>query len=176
MSTQVSNLSNVSSMKNAKVPPQCWDVPQLRQSGEAAAWFPALGSQAAASLCPSLQRCGELESNQRCSHAKWKQELAQVAAAAVSGPRDSAKCCVRPTLCRHKNQEQQMMHCLVWHHRHATVLPSTGHKSNIIIIIMYIYHALINALIAHMIHINLNMIFYTHVEHSPTKIIYIKYY
>ena len=41
---------------------------------------------------------------------------------------------------------------------------------------MYIYHALINALIAHMIHINLNMIFYTHVEHSPTKTIYIKYY
>ena len=34
---------------------------------------------------------------------------------------------------------------------------------------MYIYHALINALSAHMIHINLNMIFYTHVEHSPTK-------
>ena len=27
-----------------------------------------------------------------------------------------------------------------------------------------------------MIHINLNMIFYTHVEHSPTKTIYIKYY
>ena len=26
-----------------------------------------------------------------------------------------------------------------------------------------------------MIHINLNMIFYTHVEHSPTKTIYIKY-
>ena len=42
---------------------------------------------------------------------------------------------------------------------------------------MYIYHALINALsAAHMIHINLNMIFYTHVEHSPTKTIYIKYY
>ena len=39
---------------------------------------------------------------------------------------------------------------------------------------MYIYHALINALSAHMIHINLNMIFYTHVEHSPTKTIYIK--
>ena len=36
------------------------------------------------------------------------------------------------------------------------------------LIIMYIYHALINALSAHMIHINLNMIFYTHVEHSPT--------
>ena len=41
---------------------------------------------------------------------------------------------------------------------------------------MYIYHALINALSAHMIHINLNMIFYTHIEHSPTKTIYIKYY
>ena len=40
---------------------------------------------------------------------------------------------------------------------------------------MYIYHALINSLSAHVIHINLNMIFYTHVEHSPTKTIYIKY-
>ena len=44
------------------------------------------------------------------------------------------------------------------------------------LIIMYIYHALINALCAHMIHINLNMIFCTHVEHCPTKTIYIKYY
>ena len=34
---------------------------------------------------------------------------------------------------------------------------------------------IINALGAHMIHIKLNMIFYTHVEHSPTKTIYIKY-
>ena len=34
----------------------------------------------------------------------------------------------------------------------------------IIIIIMYIYHALINALSAHMIHINLNMISYTHIQ------------
>ena len=41
---------------------------------------------------------------------------------------------------------------------------------------MYIYHALINTLSAHVIHINLNMIFYTHVEHSPTKTIHIKYY
>ena len=41
---------------------------------------------------------------------------------------------------------------------------------------MYIYHALINALSTHMIHINLNMIFCTHVEHSPTKTICIKYY
>ena len=46
----------------------------------------------------------------------------------------------------------------------------------LIIIIMYIYHALINALSAHMIHINLNMIFATHVEHSPIKSVYIKYY
>ena len=45
-----------------------------------------------------------------------------------------------------------------------------------LLIIMYIYHALINALGAHMIHINLNMIFYTHVEYSPTKTIYTKYY
>ena len=29
---------------------------------------------------------------------------------------------------------------------------------------------------AHTIHINLNTIFYTHVEHSPTKTIYIRYY
>ena len=52
-----------------------------------------------------------------------------------------------------------------------------GRQTNtkIIIIIMYIYHALIKALSTHMIHINLN-IFYTHVEHSPTKTIYIKYY
>ena len=41
---------------------------------------------------------------------------------------------------------------------------------------MYIYHALINALSAQMMHINLNVIFYTHVEHNPTKTIYIKYY
>ena len=41
---------------------------------------------------------------------------------------------------------------------------------------MYVYHALINALSAHMIRINLNMIFCAHVEHSPTKTIYIKYY
>ena len=43
-----------------------------------------------------------------------------------------------------------------------------------LIIIMYIYHVLINALSTHMIHINLHMIFYTHVEHSPTKTVYIK--
>ena len=42
-----------------------------------------------------------------------------------------------------------------------------------LIIIMYIYHAVINTLSVHTIHINLNMIFYTHVEHSPTKTVYI---
>ena len=50
-----------------------------------------------------------------------------------------------------------------------------GGRGRLYIIILYIYHALINALSAHMIHINLNMIFYTHEEHSPTKTIYIKY-
>ena len=46
---------------------------------------------------------------------------------------------------------------------------------SIIIIIMYIYHVFINALSTHMIHIiNIN-IFCTHVEHSPTKTIYINY-
>ena len=45
-----------------------------------------------------------------------------------------------------------------------------------VIIIMYGYHVLINALSAHMILINLNMIFYTHVEHSLIKTFYIKYY
>ena len=49
-------------------------------------------------------------------------------------------------------------------------------RACVYIYILYIYHALTNALSAHMIHINLNMIFYTHVEHSPTKTIYIKYY
>ena len=33
---------------------------------------------------------------------------------------------------------------------------------------MNIYHVLINALSTHMIHINLNTIFYTHIEHSPS--------
>ena len=42
---------------------------------------------------------------------------------------------------------------------------------------MYIYYGLFfDALSAYMIHIKLNTIFYTHVEHSPTKTVYIKYY
>ena len=35
---------------------------------------------------------------------------------------------------------------------------------------MYIYHALINTLSTHMIHVNLNMIFCTHVEHSQNNL------
>ena len=58
---------------------------------------------------------------------------------------------------------------------HTQTHTHTHTHTHTIIIIMYIYHALINALSAHMIHINLNMIFYTHVEHSPTKTICIKY-
>ena len=42
-------------------------------------------------------------------------------------------------------------------------LPS-AETINLTIIIMYIYHALIKALSAHTIHINLNTIFYTYVE------------
>ena len=61
------------------------------------------------------------------------------------------------------------------HERISLVRGTTQNCIKIIIIIMYIYHALINALSAHMIHINLNIL-YTHVEHSPTKTIYIKYY
>ena len=38
------------------------------------------------------------------------------------------------------------------------------------LIIMDIYHALINALSAHIIHINLNKIFHTYVADSPTKL------
>ena len=41
---------------------------------------------------------------------------------------------------------------------------------------MYIYDALINALSAHLIYINLNTIVYTHVEHSPSKITFMRYY
>ena len=41
---------------------------------------------------------------------------------------------------------------------------------------MYIYHALINALGAHIIRINLNTIPYAHIEDSPTKTIYIRHF
>ena len=43
-------------------------------------------------------------------------------------------------------------------------------------IIMYIYHALIDTLNAHLVHINLNTLFYTDLEDSPIKTIYIRCY
>ena len=51
----------------------------------------------------------------------------------------------------------------------------TQYRTSVIIII-YIYHALINALSAHMLHINPNIIFYKHVEHSPTKTTHTKHH
>ena len=42
-----------------------------------------------------------------------------------------------------------------------------------IIIILYIYHVLINVLSTNMLHINLSTIFYMHVEHSSTETIYV---
>ena len=54
--------------------------------------------------------------------------------------------------------------------------PSVVFRPIRMIIRMYINHALINALSVHTIHINLNTIFCTHVEHNPTKTIYIRYY
>ena len=47
-----------------------------------------------------------------------------------------------------------------------------GHKTKdliIIIIIMYIYHALINTLSEYMMHSNLNTILYTQAEHLPKQ-------
>ena len=41
---------------------------------------------------------------------------------------------------------------------------------------MCIYRALISAQSAHMIHINLNTVFYTHVEHNPTKTTHTKHH
>ena len=40
------------------------------------------------------------------------------------------------------------------------------------LIIMYSYHAFSNARSTHMIHINLNIILYTHVEHLPKQFTY----
>ena len=51
-------------------------------------------------------------------------------------------------------------------------------SSTFIIIVMYIYYVFTNgnALSTQMIHVNQNIISYTHVEHSPTNAIYIKIY
>ena len=101
-----------------------------------------------------------------------KQNLAETAA---------VSCCSNQiTLSVHhsvdiKKTRYKRKHSLIQNHRRHERSES-AREQKIIIIMMYIYHALINVLSAHMIHINLNMKFYTHVEHSPTKRIYIKYY
>ena len=41
-----------------------------------------------------------------------------------------------------------------------------------IVMIMHVYHALINALSSHMIHMNLNTIFCPHEEKCPTNAVY----
>ncbi len=65
-----------------------------------------------------------------------------------------------------------LLHLLV--HRLCCVILFRKKKKKILrhtfeLIIIYIYRTLINALSAHIILINLNMIFYTHVEHSPNQ-------
>ena len=87
--------------------------------------------------------------------------------------------------CNNQNSVVRTLHHSGWYSKRASQsyshsfscmwIAHRGSARKQIIIIMYIYHALINALSAHMIHINLNMIFYTHVEQRPTKTIYIKY-
>ena len=54
----------------------------------------------------------------------------------------------------------------------SPVVPGGGNE----IIIMYIYHALIKALSAHIMHINLNTIFCMYAEDSPTKTVYVRHY
>ena len=58
--------------------------------------------------------------------------------------------------------------CLMTRSRVLYFALQTKLYRHVIIIIRYIYHALINAVSAHMIHINLNVIFYTHVERRTT--------
>ena len=41
---------------------------------------------------------------------------------------------------------------------------------------MYIYNALFGAPSAYMIHTDLNTVFFTHVDHSPTDAMYVKYH
>ena len=55
------------------------------------------------------------------------------------------------------------MMCITCAHSHA------GSPVARMIIIMYIYRALINALSAHIVHINLNTIFCTHVERGMMR-------
>ena len=57
-----------------------------------------------------------------------------------------------------------------------TSLESVMLEVCVMIIIMYIYHVLINALSTHMMLINLNMIFHTRAEQSPTKTTHTKHH
>ena len=66
-------------------------------------------------------------------------------------------------------------------YQHTTVSPTDlpclpSIAPSLLIIVMYIDHTLINALSVHMIHVNLSMIFYTPVEHSPTKTTHTKHH
>ena len=95
-------------------------------------------------------------------------QFVSVGAEQTASKRAKVRCSCRQhwnKLCVYSNSDSKAIKL----HRHTDT-------DTIIIITMYIYHALINAMSAHMLHINLNMILYTHVEHSPTKTIYIKYY
>ena len=56
------------------------------------------------------------------------------------------------------------------------VINATKTPTKWVLLLLYIYHALINALSAHMIRINLNMTFYTHVEHSSTRTTHTKHH
>ena len=74
--------------------------------------------------------------------------------------------CARPSHYFHAHAEQIT--------RTRTSTPCQDSSRNIIII-MYAYYALINALNTHVTHMTLNAIFYTHIEHSPIKICEILY-
>ena len=74
------------------------------------------------------------------------------------------------------SEEQDQKHPVLKEWDLREVLQQSKIMIIIMMIITYIYNTLINALSAHMIHINLNTIFYTHVEHSSTDNFYIKYY
>ena len=93
---------------------------------------------------------------QKCVNAMWECECLQ-------------------KVWRQLPQNEDLFFFLAWKDMHTNW---NSLLSNIVLTVnlIYIYHALINTLRARVMHINLNMIFYTHVEHSPNKTIYIKSY
>ena len=62
------------------------------------------------------------------------------------------------------------MYIYTYQHRHVAHKRASSLTANIVIIVMHVYHAHIDALGAHMIHINPDTIFHV------TRAIYIKYY